>query len=190
MKIQKGDAGYIKKHKRNAIIKTALEFGIVIALLVLGMMQTKTRLNLLTIVAVLGGLPAAKALVEVIMIVPHQSIAAEKVSKIEARAEGLTLAYDLVLTTEKKILPIDCVAISGNTICGLSSSPKTDVEFAGKHIKQMLYANQFTKVSVKIFEQQDTFLTRVTEMAKISSDEENQKAHEEAIKRVILNLSL
>ncbi len=190
MKIQKGDAGYIKRHKRNAIIKASLEFGIVIALLLLGILQTKTRLNWLTIVAVLGCLPAAKALVEVIMIVPHKSISDEVADEIHACAGDMTLVYDLVLTTEKKILPIDCVAIAGNTICGFSSNPKTDTEFAAKHIKQMLYANQFTKVSVKIYEKQDTFLTRILEMQKISAEEENGKAHEAAIKRVILHLSL
>ena len=62
MKIKKGDAGYISRQKRNCIIKTVIEFGIVVALFVLGIWQTGDRLNLLTVVAVLGCLPASKAL--------------------------------------------------------------------------------------------------------------------------------
>ncbi len=184
MKIQKGDIGYLKKHKRNAIIKASLEFGVVIALLVLGVAETGTRMNLLTVAAILGCLPAAKALVEVIMIVPQKSIAPELCQSITARTEGMTVAYDFVLTTEKKILPIDCVVISGNAICGYTSNQKTDVEFAEKHIKQMLHHNQFTKVSVKIYEKKEAFLARIEDM------QEREKGHEEAIKRVILNLSL
>ncbi len=184
MKSQKGDIGYLKKHKRNAIIKASLEFGVVIALLVLGIIETGTRLNLLTVVAILGCLPAAKALVEVIMIVPHKSIHAELAECIRQQTEGMTVAYDLILTTEKKILPIDCIVIAGNAICGYSSNTKMDVEFAGKYLKQMLNCNQFAKVSVKIFANEEQFLARIREM------QERERKHEEAIKRVVLNLSL
>ena len=50
------------------------EFAVVIALVVLGYVQTKTKLNLLTVVAAVGCLPASKMLVEFITIAPHQSI--------------------------------------------------------------------------------------------------------------------
>jgi hypothetical protein len=49
-------------------------------------------------------------------------------------------------------MPVDCIIISDNTICGFASNKKTDTAFAAKHIKQILYANQFTNVSVKIFD--------------------------------------
>lgn len=187
----KGDAGYIKKHKLHAIIKAVIEFAIVIALLILGIMQTKTRLNLLTVVAVVGCLPAAKALVEVIMILPYRSIPREVASEIREKTELLTVIYDLVLTSEKKVMPIDSIVISGNTIFGYASNKKTDVDFAAKHIKQYLYANQFTKVSVKVFDNYTAFLSRAEGMENIADvDKTNTRAHEEAIKRVILNLSL
>ena len=80
MKIKKGDAGYIRSRKKLVIIRTALLFGIVIALLGLGIWQTGDRMNLLTIVAVLGCLPASKSLVEVILIFPHHSIVDERVA--------------------------------------------------------------------------------------------------------------
>ena len=188
MKILKGDAGYIKKHKLHAIIKAVIEFAIVIALLILGIMQTKTRLNLLTVVAVVGCLPAAKALVEVIMILPYRSIPREVASEIREKTELLTVIYDLVLTSEKKVMPIDSIVISGNTIFGYASNKKTDVDFAAKHIKQYLYANQFTKVSVKVFDNYTAFLSRAEGMENIADvDKTNTRAHEEAIKRVILN---
>lgn len=191
MKLKKGDAGYIRKHKRNAIWKTILEFGIVVCLLVLGILETETRLNLLTLVAVLGCLPASKALVEVIMIFPHHSIPKEVAEEIKEKTQALTVAYDLVLTSEKHIMPIDCIVISDNTICGYTSSRKTDVAFAAKHIKQMLYANQYTKVSVKIFDNYAAFLSRAEGMDNIATvEKEDTSKKEESIKRVILNLSL
>ena len=179
MKVAKGNPGYIKNRKRKVILKTVLQFGIVVALLVLGIMETKSRLNLLTLVAVLGCLPASKSLVEVIMLFPHRSIS------------ELTVAYDLVFTSEKHIMPVDCVVISDNTICGYTSNEKTDTVFAAKHIKQILYANQFTNVSVKIFDNYTAFVTRAEGMNNIAAVEKNDtKKKEEKIRQVILNISL
>lgn len=191
MKITKGNPGYIQKRKRMVIIKTILQFGIVIALLLLGIMETKSRMNLLTLVAVLGCLPASKSLVEVIMIFPHRTIAVDTANEIKEKTLYLTVAYDLVLTSEKHIMPIDCVVISDNTICGYTSNEKTDIIFAAKHIKQILYANQFTNVSVKIFDNYTAFITRVEGMNNIAAVEKNDtKKKEESIRQVILNISL
>ncbi len=191
MKITKGNPGYIKKRKQKVILKTVLQFGIVVALLLLGIMETKSRLNLLTLVAVLGCLPASKSLVEVIMLFPHRSINLSAADEIQEKTSELTVAYDLVFTSEKHIMPVDCVVISDNTICGYTSNEKTDTVFAAKHIKQILYANQFTNVSVKIFDNYTAFITRAEGMNNIAAVEKNDtKKKEEKIRQVILNISL
>ena len=191
MKVAKGNLGYIKNRKRKVILKTVLQFGIVVALLVLGIMETKSRLNLLTLVAVLGCLPASKSLVEVIMLFPHRSINQSVSDEIQEKTSELTVAYDLVFTSEKHIMPVDCVVISDNTICGYTSNEKTDTVFAAKHIKQILYANQFTNVSVKIFDNYTAFVTRAEGMNNIAAVEKNDtKKKEEKIRQVILNISL
>ena len=191
MKQRKGEPGYISRHKKAVIIKASLEFAIVVALLLLGWFQTKTRLNVLTIVAVVGCLPASKALVEVIMIIPHKSITLELAEKIKNVSCFLTTAYDLILTSEKHIMSIDSVLIADNTICGYSSSEKIDIAFAEKHIKQYLYANQFTDISVKIFRDEKTFLKRAEEMDRHANQrEEDCSIKEDGIRRVILSLSI
>ena len=127
MKINKGDAGYINSRKKRVILKTVLEFGIVAALVALGYWQTGTKLNMLTLVAVLGCLPASKALVEVITIFPFKSINKDVAEEISQKASLLTVSFDMVLTTHEKIMQIDSVVISNNTICGYTSNPKTDL---------------------------------------------------------------
>ena len=42
--------------------------------MIAGYVTTKTKLNLLTVVAVLGCLPASRILVNLIMVMPHDSI--------------------------------------------------------------------------------------------------------------------
>lgn len=190
-KVSKGNPGYIEKRKQNRILKTVLQFGIVAALLVLGISQTNTRLNLLTLVAVLGCLPASKSLVEAIMIFPHHSIEEAKAQEIREKTSELTVAYDLVFTSEKHIMPVDCILISDNTICGYASNKKTDTAFATKHLKQILYANQFTNVSVKLFENYNAFVTRAEEMNSLAARTGNDTKKKEAkIQQIILNISL
>lgn len=191
MKIKKGDAGYIRQHKRNVIIKAVIEFGIVIALFLLGIWQTGDRMNLLTVVAILGCLPASKALVEVIMIAPHKSVISETEKEIKTNAEHLTTAFDMVFTSEKKIMPVDCIVISDNTICGYTSKEKVDANEVAKHIKKYLDSNKYTKVSVKIFDNYKNFLSRIKEMNQLAIEEKEQEKEKElGIRRVILSLSL
>ena len=191
MKINKGDAGYIDSRKKRVILKTVLEFGIVAALIGLGYWQTGTKLNLLTVVAVLGCLPASKALVEVITIFPYKSIDHSVAEEISQKADLLTVSFDMVLTTHDKIMQVDSVVISNNTICGYTSNQKTDIAFAAKHMKQMMYNNHFTDVSVKIFDNYTQFLSRAEGMNNIAAIDKNDvKKHEAALKNLILNISL
>jgi hypothetical protein len=190
MKIKKGNAGYIHSHKTKIIIKTLVQFGIVAALLVLGIMQTGDRLNLLTVVAILGCLPASKSLVEVIMLVPHQSIKEEQAIETLSKSESLTSVFDLVFTSEKKVMPVDSIVISDNTICGYSSSLKVNTSEVSEHIKKYLHINKFTKVSVKIFDNYTIFLNRADDMNMIASVEKEVKEKEAGIRQVILNISL
>lgn len=191
MKVAKGDAGYIRARKKKILLKTILEFGIVIALLILGIVETGSRQNLLTVVAVLGCLPASKALVELIMLMPYHSIKKEMAAEVEQHAYLLTRVYDMVFTSEKNIMPVEAIVISGNTICGYCSKTKADMNFIAKHLKQYLHANKFDKVSVKIFDNYTAFATRAEGMNNIAAIEKNDtQRYEEEIRHILLNISL
>ena len=45
MKIQKGDAGYLRRRKRLLILEAVVSFGLVAALVIAGYVTTKTKLN-------------------------------------------------------------------------------------------------------------------------------------------------
>lgn len=191
MKIAKGNAGYIQSKKKWEITKTCIEFGMVIIVFFTVYLTTKTRLNLLTVAAVLGCLPAAKALVGVIMLFPHQSMQKEKVEEIEKKASKLVKAYDMILTSYEKIMPIDSIVIFENVVCGYTSDNKVDVNSTASYIKKMLGNNKYDKVSVKIFADYKTYLTRVEGMQNMAEvEKESSLEHEEGIKRTILSLSM
>lgn len=191
MNRKKGEAGYLLSRKRQLILKAVLEFGIVAALLILGITQTKTRANLLTVVAILGCLPASKVLVQLISIFPYKSIEQEKYREISEKSDCLLAVYDTVVTSHEKILPIDCMVVCDNMICGYAHNPKTDPEYAGKHIKQMLSQNGYTQMTVKLFADYVKFITRVeglNNIRKVEKKETTQK--EEQVCNLLLNISM
>ena len=81
MRTEKGQPGYVKARKQKYLLGAVVEFAIVIAIFITGYIQTRSRLNLLTVVAVVGCLPAAKMLVEFITMAPYKSIEEAKEHK-------------------------------------------------------------------------------------------------------------
>ena len=59
----KGTENYLNTQKKYEILRTILYFAISATLFIAGYLQTKTKVNLLTVVAVLGCLPASKSTV-------------------------------------------------------------------------------------------------------------------------------
>lgn len=190
-KVQKGDPGYLDHKKRIEIIRTIIYFGIVAAVFLLGYSQTHTRRNILTVVAILGCLPAAKALVGVITRFPYSSIDRKKADEIRSKTGLLTVCYDMVITSRESIMPVDCIVISGHTIFGYTHYEKVNAEELSKHIRSILAQNQYTGLTVKVLNQYKPFLARIEGLNNIAVVErEDTKEKEEAIRGIILNISM
>ena len=150
MKITKGMPGYIKDQKKKRILITILLFGISIAVFLTGYLTTHTRNNLLTIVAILGCLPAARSAVGMIMLLPYRSFEEEKVREVETAAAGILSAYDMVLTSSEKVMPVDVLLISRHLICGYVSRTKVPPAEVEAYLARILKENHYDKVTVKI----------------------------------------
>lgn len=212
-KIIKGEPGYLDYKKRVEILRTVIYFALVAAVFFLGLSQAHTRNNLLTIVAVLGCLPSAKALVGVIMRLPHPSVSQEEALKFKSVTENLTTACDLIVTSREKIMPIEFILIKGDIVLGYASSKKVDPDYAKEYIHSMLAQNGQGKAAVKILHDFAAFLARAKELNALAAREsgtsaaresgtiaaresgtsaarERNRNQEEQIKGVILNISL
>ena len=191
MKIEKGQIGYLNELKRKYLLRALVEFAIVAAVFLLGYVQTKTKQNLFTIVAVVGCLPAAKMLVEFITVYPHKGIEQEKFHEIEEKAPLVMRLYDILFTSEQKAMPVDALVISGHVVCGYASSPRTDEEALAKHIKSVLKDNQYDKMTVKIFHNYTMFLARAEGMNNIAAVERlEDDRNEQNIKKILFNISM
>ena len=60
-KVKKGNYGYIRYQRKKRLLVTLVMFAIPLVIYVTGYIQTKTRLNLFTFVAILGCLPASRS---------------------------------------------------------------------------------------------------------------------------------
>ncbi|MCI8292820.1 MAG: hypothetical protein HFH53_04715 [Hespellia sp.] len=191
MKQKKGTPGYLDHQLKIEILKAIVSFALVLAILFLGIMQTGSRLNLLTIVAILGALPASHVLVGVIVRFPHRSISDEVAKEIQEKAPNILVIYDLIITSSEKVMPVDCIAISEHTVCGYTRSKKVDLVYAASHIKNILSQNGYTKMTVKIFDGYTPFLARAEGMNAIAEvDRTENREREEQIRRLILNISM
>lgn len=190
-KIQKGKPGYLNYKKKVEIIRTIVYFAIVLAIFALGIWQTGTRLNLLTVVAILGCLPASKSLVGVIARFPYPSIDPDKAKEIAKLSRHLTVCYDTVITSREKIMPGDCFVISGHNIYGYTHYEKVNPEELAKHIRTILNDNQYTGMTIKVLNQYAPFLARVEGLDNIAAvEKEDTKEQERAIRHLLLNISM
>lgn len=190
-KHEKGTCGYLDYKKKVEFLRTIVYFLIVAAVYFLGYSQTGTNKNLLTVVAIVGCLPACKALVGVITRLPHHSIKAETAKELMEKCPHLTVLFELVITSTEKIMPIDEIVISGDKIFGYTSGKKVDLHYAEQHIKNILVQNHFKDVSVKLVDQYKSFLARAEGLENIAVvEKEERTAHEQRIAQVIMNISL
>lgn len=119
-KIKQGDFGYISHKKKTEILKTIVFFAIPLSLYIAGYATTKSRLNVLTIVAILGMLPASKQLVSMIMYLKAHGISEADHEAIKEAVVPLCNSYDNIFTTYEKTYEVPSVVIRNGNVCGLS----------------------------------------------------------------------
>ena len=165
-KVKKGSYGYIRYAKLRTTLITFVLFAIPLVIFVTGYVQTKTRLNLFTFVAILGCLPACKSLVGMIMIWMQRSMAKEKYQEASAAAGTLVAGYELVFTAYEHTTPVNALVICGDQLVCYTSDEKADVGYVEKHLERILTLNGFASVQPKVMKDFRKYLQRVNELSR------------------------
>lgn len=208
-RIIKGDFGYLEKQMHWELIKTLIFFALSFGVLLIGIIITGTKNNLLTIVAVLGLLPAAKELITSIMFTKAKKYSCPKIlfdavqemivpdgndikdddhEEMNFESENLLLVvYDLYMTSQETDFPILSMCCHNRTLIGIADWEKFDYKKAEDHIRIMLKQNGHKNVVIKIFSEQEKYISRIKELKEQKA--ENRDA-DQAILRLMLNLSL
>lgn len=170
----KGTKNYLNSQKKYEVIRTVIYFAISLSLFFAGWITTGTRNNLLTIVAVLGCLPASKSLVETVMYCRYHSLSVSDAMLIEPHTKGLSCAYDMIFTSREKTYPVMHLIVRGNTIVGYMpdmGKKLSDTECA-KHLTTCLNADRYTGITIKIFGDVRKYAERAEQLKQLPADEE------------------
>ena len=167
-KISKGEPDYLKRQKKVVLIKTIVYFAISLAIFVIGYWSTKTKANLMSVVAVLGLLPASKSLVSLIMYLRTPHYNESILHSIQNVVGEIPIVYHLYLTSYQKNFPLNCIAVRGNNIMGYTEFVSCDTAACEEHIKLITTQNSFKNLNIKIFkgQEQKKFEERLAQLQK------------------------
>ncbi len=211
---QKGEYGYLAYKKKIESIKTVIYFAIPLALFFAGLIATGTKKNLLTLVAVLGILPASKNAVLMIMYLKSRPIGETVYETMESALQktgeavlsNMAVLYEMVFTTQEHTYEVPCIYVYAGSVCGClapSGSLKkkdgnkkegkkkkktTDSLQASleKHLEQTL-KREGISVNVKIYDGQEAFIKRINELKPL---EKAADTPIKAIAKVLKDISL
>lgn len=167
----KGTKNYINSQKKYELIRTIIYFFIPISLFIAGYITTKTKVNILTIVAVVGLLPASKSLVGLIMFLRYHSLKEENAQKIETVNHKLPQLFDMVFTTYDKTFVVSHMVIAGNTVCGFTEDKGFKEKDFNNHIQNVLKTDGYKNISVKIFTDIHKYTERLEQLKYLEIDE-------------------
>lgn len=185
-KITKGSYGYLPYKKKMSAIMTFGMFALSLAIFIMGYITTKTNANLLTVVAVLGCLPASKSAVSMIMYLKAKGATEEDKTVIEEVKGNLFGYYDLYFTGYQKNFPTNHLVVTQNSIIAYSSNEKiTEKEF-NEHMKDILNKERISDITVKLFTDRNKYLNRLKEL---NQSEVNTSARKDIV-NMLFNVSL
>lgn len=184
----KGNFGYLDAKRKQVLIRTIIFFAISLALLAAGIISTGTRKNLLTVVAVLGCLPACKSFVNFIMYFRAKGCSIDAKEKIKPEEGGLIGMYDMYFTSYKKNFPVSHMIVEGKNVCGFTEYEDCDTKACEEHLTAMLKQGGYKDLTVKIFKELPKYCERLRQLNGLVR--ERTPEHDDGIRIVLYDISL
>lgn len=182
----KGTRDYLKTQSRYELARTLLYFGISISLFAAGIIATGDRMNLLTVAAVLGCLPASKSAIDTFMFMRYKGCCSENADAIDAHMDGLSGLYDRVFTSYSTNFQIAHMTVKGNTLCGFTQDAGFDENAFNEHLSILLQKDGFRDVSIKIFKDIKKYTARLEQLKELDANEKNTAGILNTLKNVSL----
>jgi len=165
IELEKGTFGYIKKNKRRQMGLVILMFIIAVAMFVTGLIVNKNdKANLLTALAILMVLPAAKFLTLYIVLFPYKSVSKERYEKVKSKlSENIIMMTDMVITSTQKSMNLDFILITDNQVLCLLGKAKQDVKYIEDYLMKTIATTRADSFTVKVFTDEKKFMDCIPE---------------------------
>lgn len=185
----KGQFGYIRYRRIFHLVLAIILFAMALILYFAGIKATDDNKNLLTIVAIIGCLPASQSFVTSILGFRAKCCTVELKEQIDTLVEdNMVSVYDLYFTTYEKNYPIVHMVMKNNCLCGLMESSKHSSNELEKYLEETFQKNGIKGISVKIYEKSQTekYLKRLSELTKL---EYSKSVMEDDVKKLLFDIS-
>ena len=173
---EKGEYKYASYSKVRNWIITLVMYALSAAIYTIGYVTTGSNRNLLTIVAILGVLPASKSLIGAIMSSRVKVLNESMYAKIEDNIASLHGLYNLYLTSyEINFYLAHCVI-----------TKDSDNKRFDEHIKKHMKIEGIQDILIKVFDNEDAYINRLTQLS--NSDQSVQP--NEKLVNLLKNISV
>lgn len=175
-KIGKGEYGYINRQKIYTIVRTVILFALALGIYAIGYYNTGSNKNLLTIVAILGLLPASKSCVNMIMFLRFKSLDEALYSEftdLTGRNDEAELLFENVLTTTEKSYYLPAIYYKNHTLVSYCENKNPEAcAIVEKHLKEAMKIEKI-EVTVKVFKDKAQFVERVKGLLLTEQEDDN-----------------
>jgi hypothetical protein len=147
----KGEPLYLSTQKKYEVLRTFLYFGISLTLFLTGLITVGSVRNLLSVVAVLGCLPASKSAVAMILYLRCRSISKDEIIRIDRWIRrDLIHLYDLFFTSYSKNYYIAHMVISNNILYAYAPDQSFPIEPFKQHLNGIFAADGYASNEIHI----------------------------------------
>lgn len=189
----KGSKDYLPFMKKYHLIKTIGLFLLPIAIYYVGYTTTHTKANLLTIIAVLGFLPASKSAVSLIMFLKTKAIQPALYEQVKEYETIFKIGYQFAFTSEEFNMQVPVVAIRDKFVYCLLLKEYKDYKRLEQHLVQLLKQNKL-EIKVLLFTDEALFIQKLSEKdtkdTRDLKEEESSQSKEDKIMHQLSLLSI
>ena len=165
-KYEKGEYEYASYSKLKSWIITLIMYALSASIYTIGYVTTGSNKNLLTIVAILGVLPASKSLIGAIMNTRVRILDESVSSKIEANIASLKGLYNLYLTSYDINFYIAHCVITKDSLIAYTTDKDFDNKRFDEHIKKHMKIEGIQDILIKVFDNEEAYLNRLSQLAR------------------------
>ncbi len=177
----KGSFGYLKWQRKWGTLRTILLYLLSVAVYGLGIWSTGSNRNLLTVVAVLGLLPASKSTVNTVMFFRYHGLTEDVRAKLLPLAGNCTVLEDLVFTSQQKDFPVGFLALGENRAVAFASDGKMDCSACEGHLSKMLSQDGLIGYEVRAFTELTAYQNALRKLGEGVVQTESRRKQAEAL---------
>ncbi|HAL03453.1 MAG TPA: hypothetical protein DCP07_08845 [Lachnospiraceae bacterium] len=175
MSVNKCDYGYAAFHKKQMLVKSIFYLVLSAICFTIGF-TTKVKLAtyLFKVLGALDLLPFANAFVGFIMSLKLYKVRCDeetynKISSVR-KEDKPVIRYDMYITTYDKNFPIKSLTCFDGSLVAYTLDEKFDHNKFDEHIKLMLANNMLKVGNIKVFDNLDKYLGRISDMAETGKE--------------------